>query len=72
MVFLVQHPHIPTDHEHGVCLRTPDHSRHLWGHPVLGLGLSCLSCQGLPGEVAERGCWGSGWEELRRKGPWLL
>lgn len=74
VVFLVQHPHIPTDYEHGVSLRTPDHSRHLWGHPVLCLGLSRLCCQGFPGEVAEKGPMGvvgSGWEEQNRKIPVL-
>ncbi|XP_044787823.1 solute carrier family 12 member 3 isoform X5 [Bubalus bubalis] len=39
------------DYEHGVRLRTPDHSRHLWGHPFLCPGLSRLCRQSLPAEL---------------------
>lgn len=33
----VPEPQIPTDHEHGVRLRAPDHGWHLRGHPLLRL-----------------------------------
>lgn len=48
-------PHVHADHEHGVRLRTPDHGRHLWGHPLLRPGLPRLCRQSVPGEAAEVG-----------------
>lgn len=43
--------HVPADHEHGVRLCTPDHGRHLRGHPLLCPGLPRLRRQSLPGEA---------------------
>lgn len=57
--------HVPADHEHGVRLCTPDHGRHLWGHPLLCPGLPRLRRQSLPGE-AEGWCPGGPGAEVPR------
>lgn len=39
------------DHEHGVCLQPPHHSRDLCSHPFLRSGLPGLCPKGLPGTL---------------------